>query len=1555
LNLVVFFFSNFFSFFFSLSINATDPENGQEGSEAHLAHFFIDTQHFVATGAAGDLTAAAIFLADPANFENLKSTLSASRTTNNGTSLHPAFEVHALRMLIKQTLSLVHSCGAALRAVPDKRSTLNTRAVVLRHSMSDAAIVALQLWSLDSGSNCTSEYVLEWCYGLADALASAGALTERHGALPAVVLPHLKHALSTAESILESNENQIYSPVVPSKNKKKATSAAATTNQQPQLLTDEEIEELKDVVESLKCGVDNCLLWLYGVRLPGVDEEEWGGSVVISNTSGAGETPQNAVVTAAGGGGGGGAGNANVPANANANASDTSSSIYIPPGGLRPLASQEAALVMWPSVSNHLVGQSVSALQKHKGFLENMSNLFPSLPDAIVTKIEAAFDDMASQEPPELDESLFKKKKKEIKNPMDGILETALQEGENSSSSSDAASWTKYLPIYKTLFHLLSLIQPSTPSLIDQASFPESLGILDPGADQILSTKIFAPLLADLAMNPREYPERWSSLALLYHEVADLILIKAAHEVPTRQWLYRTDLHRRVKVYRRLGHWCTAIDALCISESVENEEEKAELLELSGSKHYDEVDDVPPQYNQLDIRPLRNDSVRIQVTECALRAYQSAEKILPDEWAFKMHIGRCYRRLGKAPKEYLPLFARACQLAIVHHNGGLVDPVYTLHNARLKLVQQAQKELSLTTTSEVLYWVGKFCFLKETQDKLKEICYGFFDTPENAVFNLSEEQITSCCAALITDCVAALEWCLEKQKSYHRAALGLAKFYAGNGDSEQVIKYLAPLFSKYKATFNLNMSPIVATTTGGGRSSSSKQKRRAAAGGGGGGGGADKTPATESINAADASNPASSLAPNNEQIDSLGLCPTAKNIGIGVLESEVVFISRVRKALYLYFTALIQTNTRDILAAADAFFENIKLTRDTAPSPLTLWMSKPGFEDIRKLAKGCHVLCLLSSAFEICPLVKFTLPPETEEERREQSQQPRSRQPSPGLSPSKQAAIRAQARTLGRQHRHLRALAGQLDPTTAEPVLQEVYKLWSEHTGIVVSSVGLDNTTTPGVGSSGIGGGGNILSGYSASGIMMDWEPSVASPARFALSFLTGNPTTPAIEGGTTLETTDQTVSPLPLVSVPLPHAESLVAVLQGPGNQTVVQTYAQLYIHLLAVHGGSEKIKSMMVPLKRRFRKIKLCGEEPRKLIVQLCSAGVGALVAETKEVMASAAALAPSLAQPAEPLRDLVAENAAAAAAGGSGSGVALQSPVAPSPSSRPHLPPPPQVPAAAMIPTTLNQAQMQIIQNTALHQCQHHIMGVIQENAARGINLPPSVVQFMQERRFNQEVAELQRQAFAELNRTRTIAQNQYNEAMRQYTFQIKMIEQAHQRALSGLTATAPTTPAEQAVQDRIVQAMQQVLLYCRAAPWLNDDDTLPSLKSAKTAADDLRFELLRCYLVLGHINLPTTRQQAYKLCDEVMKLHKKGTMGGGGAGGSRPPSAPIAPPVFRAPLQQAPQQVPHVQQPRPPINTSTAMATNTGAGPSTAQGQGEPSPKRQRITDVINLLD
>lgn len=1523
----------------------------------------------MATGAAADLTAAAMFLGDPANFNRIKNILCTSSHTTTTTALHPTFEVHALRMLITQSLALVHSCGAALHAAPDIRSTLNTRAVVLRHSMSDAAVVGLQLWSLDNASKCTPGYVLEWCYGLADALAAAGALTDRHGALPAVVLPHLHNALSTAESMLENYEKQASaaaSIVLPSKNRKATTAIAPSSLH----FTDDDVEELRDVVQSLKCGIDNCLLWLYGVRLPGVDEEEWGGNVIFtSNNNG-----NNDSAIAAGSSAPNAAGAAAVPGSNSTPAITTgslpvnSTSILIPPGGLRPLASQDAALAMWPSVSDHLVGQSVSALQKHKGFLENMAQLFPSLPPQLQTKIDAAFEEMANQEPPELDEDL---ERKEMKNPMDGLLERALLEHEREPqqeqgsegqdpSGSPVLNWTKYLPIYRTLFHLLSLIQPSTPSIIDQARFPEYLGILDPGADRILSTNVFAPLLADLAMNPRKYPERWSSLALLYHEVADLILIKAAHEVPTRQWLYRTDLHRRVSLYRRLGHWCTAIDSLSIAESEQGEgnddilDEKAELLELSGSKHYDEVNDAPPQCNQLDIRPSRDDSRFKTATESALRAYRSAESILPDEWTFKINIGRCLRRLGSAPTEYLPLFGRACELAIKHHNGGLVDPMYILHNARFKLVKQAQKEnkLSSAAAKSVLCLVGRFCFLKETQNKLKDIHLGFFDCTETSQLEMSEQQAAACCSALLIDCTAALEWCLEKQKGYHRASLALAKFHAASGDSEQVIKYLAPLFSRYKAIFTFNMSPIVATAS----RNTSKQKRR---GGGGGsdGGGADKTNTADEVTTTTEATTISTMEIDSE-LDQ-GICPAAKNIGVGVFESEVIFISRVRKALHLYLTALLRSNTRDVLAAADLFFDNIKLNKDAVQ---TFWMSKPGFEDIRKLARGYHVLCMLSSAFYICPLVSFKLPHETGEEKRETEQQSRLQRASPNVSPSKQAAIHAHAQNLSRQHRHLRTVAGQINPEIGEPVLQELYKLWSEHTGIVVTSGNVAPDRYILYSGSGAGSRGYVPG--------VDWwEPAVAAPARFALNLFT---TTVAASGRIEESSQEAIVS-----SAPLPHAESLAAVLQGPVSHTVAQTYAQLYIHLLAVHGGTDKIKSMLVPLRRRFRKIKLCGEEHRKLIIQLCSAGVGSLVAETKELMASAAALAPVLSQPAEPLRDLVAENAAtiAAAAAGPvagggggtpGDGVAtnnslagLQSPavIDPSPTiQKPSIPPPPSVPAAAMLPTTLNQGQMQILQITAHQRSEQYMVGVIQENAARGISLPPSVIQFMKERRYTQEVAELQRQAFAQLNQTRQAAQLQHKEALRQYAVQVSTIEQAHERALSGLTATAPSTPEERALQDRIITAMHHVILFIRAAPWLNDDDALPSLKSAKTAADDLRVELLRCYLVLGHIDLPKTRQQAFKMYNEVIKLHKNGTMGGGGAGGGSRPSSATAPAAVARPesapgsnaAAAAASEAAPVQVQQSTATMQAAPATATAALTTNCQGEPkDPSPKKQRV--------
>jgi hypothetical protein len=206
-------------------------------------------------------------------------------------------------------------------------------------------------------------------------------------------------------------------------------------------------------------------------------------------------------------------------------------------------------------------------------------------------------------------------------------------------------------------------------------------------------------------------------------------------------------------------------------------------------------------------------------------------------------------------------------------------------------------------------------------------------------------------------------------------------------------------------------------------------------------------------------------------------------------------------------------------------------------------------------------------------------------------------------------------------------------------------------------------------------------------------------------------------------------------------------------------------------------------------------------------------------------------------------------------------------------------------------------------------------------------------MQEGRYNQEVEELQRQAQADLNRRRQVAQIQYQDDLRKHALQVKMIEQTHQRALSGLTATAPITNEERIAQERVIQAMQQVLAYIKAATWLSEEDTLPSLKSAKNALDDLRFELLRCCLVLGHINLPSSKQQAYKMYDEVLKLYKKGSLnivgdGGGSSSSSRPASAaPVA----------------HM-----PASAFTAPASMVNpAVPASNPVQGQPSPKRQRL--------
>lgn len=672
----------------------TDPDDESLTPSESLP---LDPQYLMSIAASGDLAAGAAFLAN--NYEQY-----ARIVIDN--VLHP-MELHAMRMITQQGLALLQTCSSALGPSKGTHSMLNTRTTVLRHAMADAALVALQLWALDSQAIHTPAAVLDWAYELTDSLGNAGALFERQAALPAALVPHLYKALRAVGYRIGS-----------------AQDAPPSSDA---FLSRDELDESREEALSIESGLHHCLYWAYGVRLPGVDEENWGGETTPETT--------------------------------------------IPPTGHRRVTSQDEALSIWIIVEVYLVGQTISGLQKNKEFLETIFALFPKLPPTLDAKVDAAWEKMAMTQPPEVGAP-------GITNPMQGLLESAFDEDSKESENEDkhTRSWEKYLPVYRSIFRIRHLLQPPTGATVDK-EFPGA-GFVDPGADKVVPQLLY-PLRADLAIHPEGSSEEgWSALALLYHEAADLLLLKVAQEVPARQWQHRVDLQRRVDTHRRLGHWCTAIDWICVSsQSDDTSDDKADLLELAGSKLYNDIANAPPRFDQITLRPGREDPALLDSTQAALRAYQSAAEVSPDEWESKMQIARCMRRLGKPPEEWLPLMAVACYQAVQQHNG-LFEPIYTLHAARLKLLRQldAEKEGELDMMGgyndaivAMLRLLGKYCFLPETQTTLihlEETLIGDGSIPVLGMYGWSQYR-----EALFTDGVAAMEWCFEKSKyKFHRAA-----------------------------------------------------------------------------------------------------------------------------------------------------------------------------------------------------------------------------------------------------------------------------------------------------------------------------------------------------------------------------------------------------------------------------------------------------------------------------------------------------------------------------------------------------------------------------------------------------------------------------------------------------------------------------------------------------------------------------------------------------------------------------------------------------------------
>ena len=633
---------------------------------------------------------------------------------------------------------------------------------------------------------------------------------------------------------------------------------------------------------------------------------------------------------------------------------------------------------------------------------------------------------------------------------------------------------------------------------------------------------------------------------------------------------------------------------------------------------------------------------------------------------------------------------------------------------------------------------------------------------------------------------------------------------AAGGDSAAVVAHAAPLFSKPKAPFCIAIGPLQSTLAGEGTQNNKKSKKR---GGGGGGGGAAAMAAASVFDS----------MPETEYC----LRPPHKTIGIGLTENHNVFYGRLRKALMLYLTALLRVGASDVLGAAVTFFESSSSSSSSSSSGSSSssadtrsWLSRPGFEDIRALAKGCYVLSVLSAAVEVCSLEAVTAPP----------------LPSHSLSSGKKkgsplTAYQMQQRAQAWHQRHLRSTATSpalnLPLTAAAPILSKVYQLWTENTVLPVHHSG--------------GGGGW-------------WGHAVSNPARAALLTLQQQ------------HHHDHQQQEVLL----LKNAEAVAALVQQPAiSQAAAETYAHLYIHVLAAQGASDTLKALLVPLRKKYRLLTSATVDARRLVILMCTAGVDALRIESAGVIAAATEVCPELNAAAAPLPEQEPINQ------NGGGGGALSSP--------PPPPPPPQtniltLPPKPTPPVSLTPDQQQAVYTAALERSQANAAVAHQNYVASGQVLTPTVIQFMQEQQFGMCLAELTHSAMKQIEDMEVRAwQAQVQMLQAQHA---QRVEQSRLAAMSAsgvlrLAATAPSTAQEQQILDRVAQMIQKVTAFIKSAPWCADSPPLPSFRAVTAAADDVRLQLLRCYVAVGHIHpgaRPRTREQGLKMCDDVVKGHR-----------------------------------------------------------------------------------
>jgi hypothetical protein len=190
---------------------------------------------------------------------------------------------------------------------------------------------------------------------------------------------------------------------------------------------------------------------------------------------------------------------------------------------------------------------------------------------------------------------------------------------------------------------------------------------------------------------------------------------------------------------------------------------------------YADVDDAPPRADQRrPAPPAAAPAPAAAAAARALRYYATAASLLSEEYAYPLQMGRCLRRLGRPPREWLPLMALACRHAALHHRG-LLDPVCALHAARLELLREVSSPPGGGAgRGAVLRLLGRYCFAREAQARLGRLlppeppeAEGEAEAAEEGAEGWGQEAE----AVLFEDGVQAMTWVLEQDKFFYKASV----------------------------------------------------------------------------------------------------------------------------------------------------------------------------------------------------------------------------------------------------------------------------------------------------------------------------------------------------------------------------------------------------------------------------------------------------------------------------------------------------------------------------------------------------------------------------------------------------------------------------------------------------------------------------------------------------------------------------------------------------------------------------------------------------------------